>query len=173
MTLPSWASLVAQTVKNFLAVQQTQVQPLNWEFPLEEGMAVHSSILAWRIPWIEGYSPWSHKESDPTEWLMLSFPNAVPNKSSKHCLFSLSSQSNFLPNCPVLYTDGRSFPNTHVLSLSPECSIRLLHSRHLLREGCQVPGETLVSETLGWHNLLVLGGQCVQQGGHRAKGKTK
>ena len=43
---------------------------LGWEDPLEEGMATHSSILAWRIPWTEepsGYSPWGHKELDPTE----------------------------------------------------------------------------------------------------------
>ena len=47
------ASLVAQTVKNLPAVQETLVQSLGWEDPLEEGMATHSSILAWRIPWIE------------------------------------------------------------------------------------------------------------------------
>ena len=40
------ASLVAQTVKNLPAVQETQVQSLNWEDPLEEDMATHSSILA-------------------------------------------------------------------------------------------------------------------------------
>ena len=45
------ASQVAQTVKN--AMQGTQVQSLGWEDPLEKGMATHSSILAWRISWIE------------------------------------------------------------------------------------------------------------------------
>ena len=45
-----WASLVAQTVKNPPAVGETWVQPLGWEEPLEEGMATHSSILAWIIP---------------------------------------------------------------------------------------------------------------------------
>ena len=44
------ASLVAQQVKNPPAVQETQVQSLCWEDPLEDGMATHSSILAWRIP---------------------------------------------------------------------------------------------------------------------------
>ena len=48
-----WASLVAQTVKNPPAMQETWVQSLGWEDPLEEGMATHSSILAWRIPWTE------------------------------------------------------------------------------------------------------------------------
>ena len=46
-----WASLVAQMVKNLPAVQETQVQPVSQEDPLEKGMATHSSILAWRIPW--------------------------------------------------------------------------------------------------------------------------
>ena len=49
----SWASLVAQTVKNLHALQETWLQSLGWEDPLEEGMATHSSILAWRIPWTE------------------------------------------------------------------------------------------------------------------------
>ena len=44
---------MAQTVKSLPAVQETQVRPLGWEGPLEKGMATHSSILAWRIPWTE------------------------------------------------------------------------------------------------------------------------
>ena len=47
------ASLVAQMVKNLPAMQETQVQFLGQEDPLEKGMATHSSILAWRIPWME------------------------------------------------------------------------------------------------------------------------
>ena len=47
----SWASLVAQPVKNLPAMQETCVQSLGWEDPLEKGKAAHSSILAWRIPW--------------------------------------------------------------------------------------------------------------------------
>ena len=49
----SLASLVAQTVKNLLAVQETWVRSLGQKDPLEEGMATHSSIFAWRIPWTE------------------------------------------------------------------------------------------------------------------------
>ena len=44
---------MAQAVKNLLAMQETQVQSLGQEDPLENGMATHSSILAWRIPWTE------------------------------------------------------------------------------------------------------------------------
>ena len=46
-------SLVAKTVKNLPAVQETWVQPLGWEDLLEKGMATPSSILVWRIPWTE------------------------------------------------------------------------------------------------------------------------
>ena len=47
------ASLVAQTIKRLPAMQETQVQSLSWEDPLEKEMAAHSSILAWKIPRIE------------------------------------------------------------------------------------------------------------------------
>ena len=47
----SWASLVAQLVKNLPAMRESRVWSLGWEDPLEKGKATHSSILAWRIPW--------------------------------------------------------------------------------------------------------------------------
>ena len=46
-------SLVAQTANNLLAMQETQVRSLGGEDPLEKGMAPHSSILAWKMPWTE------------------------------------------------------------------------------------------------------------------------
>ena len=58
----SWASLVAQLVRNRPAMQETWVQSLGFEDPLDKGKATHSSILAWRIP----------KESHKTERLALS-----------------------------------------------------------------------------------------------------
>ena len=64
---------MAQTGKNLPVMQETQVRSLDWEDPLEEGMATHSGILAWRILWTEEpgglYSSWGHKESDTTEQL--------------------------------------------------------------------------------------------------------
>ena len=56
-------------IKHLPAMQESQVHYLCRE-DLEKGLATHSSILAWGIPWIEepgGYSPWGHKESDMTE----------------------------------------------------------------------------------------------------------
>ena len=44
-------SPIAQLVKNPVAMQETPVQALGWDGPLEKGKAIHSSILAWRIPW--------------------------------------------------------------------------------------------------------------------------
>ena len=52
-SLLPWASLGAQMVKNLPAMWETWVQSLDWEDPLEKGMATHSSILAWRIPWTD------------------------------------------------------------------------------------------------------------------------
>ena len=91
-----WASFIAQLVKNLPAMQETRVQSLGQEDPLEKEMATHSSILAWRIPWAEEpgrlqstgsqesdttlrlnhhhhHSPRGHKESDTTEQLKIAF----------------------------------------------------------------------------------------------------
>jgi len=77
----SRASLVAQMVKNLPAVLETWVQFLGQEDPLEKGMATHSSILAWRIPWTEepGRLQSMGPQRDMTEWLTLS------ECVSKHC----------------------------------------------------------------------------------------
>ena len=48
-----WTSLVAQMVKRLSTMQETQVQSLGWEDPLEKEMGTHSSILAWKILWME------------------------------------------------------------------------------------------------------------------------
>ena len=58
-------------VKSLPAMQETQVQSLGWEDPLEKGMATHSSILAWRIPWTEEPCRPQSKESNTTEQLTM------------------------------------------------------------------------------------------------------
>ena len=71
-----WASLVAQTVENLPAIQDTGVQSLGRKDPLQKEMAAHSNILKWRIAWAEEpgslHSPRGLKESDRTE--QVSFP---------------------------------------------------------------------------------------------------
>ena len=70
-------SLVAQMVNNLPAMQETWVRSLHWEDPLEEGMASHSNILAWRIPWTEeagGLHSVGTQRADTTEQLTLSLP---------------------------------------------------------------------------------------------------
>ena len=68
-------------VKHLRTVQETQVQSLGREDPLERGMAIHSSILAWRIPWTEepgGLQSVGRKESDTTEQLTQEFYHIWP-----------------------------------------------------------------------------------------------
>ena len=72
----SWASLVAQLVKNPPAMQETRVCSLGWEDPLKKEKAIHSSILAWKIPL-------GCKESDRTERLSLSLNYFSPNMFHK------------------------------------------------------------------------------------------
>ena len=69
LTSREWASLVTKTVKNPPAMQETWVQSLGQEDPLEKEMATHSSILAWKIPWTEksdGLRSMGLQESDTT-----------------------------------------------------------------------------------------------------------
>ena len=67
----SWASIVAQLVKNLPAMWETWVRALGWEEPLEKGMATQSSILENSME-----SPWGRKELDTTEQLSLDGGNA-------------------------------------------------------------------------------------------------
>ena len=72
-----WASLVTQIEKNSPEMWETWGQSLDWEDPLEEGMATHSSIPAWRIPWTEepgGLQSMGLQESDTTEQLSTHTP---------------------------------------------------------------------------------------------------
>ena len=73
------ASLVVQRLKRLPAMWETWVRSLGREDPLEKEMATHSSIFAWRIPWMEelgGLQSTGHKESDTTERLHFHFLNS-------------------------------------------------------------------------------------------------
>ena len=74
--------MLAQTLKNLPAVQETQLQSLGWEDPPEKGMATYSSILVWRIPWTEEtwqviLSPQGRKELDTTKRLTLEMDTEI------------------------------------------------------------------------------------------------
>ena len=76
---------MAHMVKNLPTGRETQVRSLGREDALEEEMASHSSILAWRIPWTKdpgsNYSTWGYKELDVTEQLTLNYKYTYQNKA--------------------------------------------------------------------------------------------
>ena len=85
--------MVAQTVKNLPAVQETGVRSLGQEDPLEKGMETHSSVLAWEIHGqrnLPGYSPWGCTESDTTENIHIDAAplDQGPPPLNSGCLFS-------------------------------------------------------------------------------------
>ena len=111
----SWASLVAQMVKNPPAVWETWVRSLGWEDPLEEGMATHSSILAWRILMDRGAwrlqslgqqrvrHDWATEHSTACfqfSWVHLQYP-------------MVTSMFNFLGICQALFHNGSIILHFH------------------------------------------------------------
>ena len=82
---------MAQLVKNLPAVQETPVRSLGWEDPLDKGMATHSSILAWRIPWTVWSMESKRVRHDQATFTSLRFHNK--NQSNKdettNCGFSI------------------------------------------------------------------------------------
>ena len=82
-----WSFPSGSVIKNLSAMQETLVQSLGLEDPLEKEMATHSSIPAWRIPWTEEpgslYSPWGHKELDTTELLHFTWETCVRNHGAE------------------------------------------------------------------------------------------
>ena len=92
-------SLGAQTVKNLPAIQETQVQSLGWEDPLEKGMVTHSSILSWRIPWTEepgGLQP-TESERVGHDWEMNTL-SCLPTQAS---LWQISKIGAIVPSMSV------------------------------------------------------------------------
>ena len=108
--LPSPASFVAQTVKNLPAMQETQVQSLGREDPLEKGMATHSTTLARRIPWTEEPSGLQSMGSQRVrcDWLTFSlWANvlAVCDRLQSDCpiLLKWSASAYFLVLVPISF----------------------------------------------------------------------
>ena len=84
----SRASLVAQRVKNPPATWETWVWSLGWEDPLEEGMATHSSFLAWKIPWTEksGRLPFTGSQRVRHDWSNLALTHTHTHKGGRQSL---------------------------------------------------------------------------------------
>ena len=70
---------MVQIVKNPSVMQETRVSSLGWEDPLEEGIATHSSLLAWKIPWTEGSGGLQSMGSHESELDMTERLSTVPN----------------------------------------------------------------------------------------------
>ena len=90
-------------VKNLHAMQETWVQSLGWKDPLEKGMAIHSSILAWKSHGqrrLAGYSPWGRKQLDVTEQLTVLMINDIEHPFvgllAIHIFFLVKFLSNLL-----------------------------------------------------------------------------
>ena len=107
MVYVSLASLVAQRIKRLPAMQETQVQSLGWEDPLEKEMATHSSTLAWRIPWTEepgrlqstGSQRVGHDWATSLQWLY-----NIQLKTSRGVLFLPPSDAYIRSFLYLLYT---------------------------------------------------------------------
>ena len=133
---------IAQSVKNPPAMQETQVRFLGWEDPLGKEVAIHSSILTWKIPWTEepgGLQYMGSQESDMTEWLSAQHPQRAPGgtKAPRHLLVSCESSATFL--CP---SEGESATQRQRLGFPPtlRCKIRstLSESHRKSRTGYMV-----------------------------------
>ena len=121
---------MAQMVKNRPAMQETQVQPLGQEDPLEKGVATHSSFLAWRIPWREelgglqsigSVQSLSHVRLFATEWIAAHHASLfITNSRSLPKLMSIElvMPSNHLILCHLLLLLPSTFPNIRVFSMS-------------------------------------------------------
>lgn len=107
---------VAQTVKNLPARQETRVWSLDWEVPLEERMALHSSILPWRIPWTEkpgGLQSLGLQRVDMTEWLTQFLGRHKKVTTPEHRKVMLGY---FLPE-PLFHLDFFIFVMTRIRNL--------------------------------------------------------
>ena len=123
--------LMAQMVKNPPAKQETWIRSLGWEDPPEKGTAIHSSILAWRIPWAQslaGCSPWDCKKTDTTEWLF-TFLLPVASSAALTTLYSLLKNTSRLPPTPHLQ-GGRFDTYSPIFSLGCLMSKPFLYYKH-------------------------------------------
>ena len=117
------ASSVAQQVKNLPAMQETWVQSLGWEDPLEKGKATHSSILAWRIPWTiqsMGSQRVGHDRVTFTfrSWILLfKYPLSLLFSFFNHNWKKITATSPCLPGTKICWGLIRNYLVVHSFSL--------------------------------------------------------
>ena len=138
---------VVQTVKNLPAMQETWVRSLDWEDPLEKGMATHSSILAWRIPWREVQSiGWQRVVHDRVTFtfmlhsLKFKFKLQIP---TPHFIICPS---------PVFLASPLSHSHLHSTILNSMLILNLIRFSHLVR--LTGPVMTFSTSLLGQHLLV-------------------
>ena len=130
-------------------MQETQVWSLDWEDPLKESMATHSSVLAWRIPWTEepgGYSPRDCKESDTTERM-----------STQHTALKLAKLLNI--NISHLFSYRLLFKwnndRSCVSILWPDVKNQLIGKDPDAKKDCRQEEKGMTEdEMVGWHHRL-------------------
>ena len=117
----SWVSLVIQQVKNLPTMRETWLQSLGWEDPVEEGIATHSCILAWRIP--KGRVAWkAHKESDTTDRLSTAQQDAWHTAGAQWREETSGSRQSFCPSLSQGLGDQTATPGRDRRGrLSPPC----------------------------------------------------
>ena len=153
-------------------MQETWVWSLGWEDPLEEGMATHSSILAWRIPYgqrsLEGYSPWGLKESDTIEqlstaqttWIRVKDQSQPFSRTKMKFLCSTINTSQHRNDCLTLTV-------LEPENISSSTTLRKLKSYTHVRERLlrTVMSRTLTMGCIGRHDFflqLTLSVSCLQ-----------
>ena len=147
-------------VKKLPAMQETQVQFLGQEEPLEEGIATHSSILAWRIPWTE----------EPGGLQSMQSQRVRNNWATKHSTVLVNVVNNFIGNFCISFFSSVSFPTSFLSSRSFPRDIQAL-GREERRGGLwvayilliplslwqrTVPNCSPVSINIWWRNLRLL-----------------
>ena len=153
----TFASLVAQRLKHLPPIWETRVRSLGREDPLEKEMAIHSSILAWKIPWTEKPSrlqSTGFKESDTTERLHLTLPYLLQIRRMIFLLPSSHFSSHFFSSL-LWSSSSSSSPHFSFSSFSTSSafssSLSLFPWKTKLYQKCLYwYGKVMLKEDIGW-----------------------
>ena len=148
-----WTSLVAQTVECLSTMQETWVQSLGWEDPLEKEMAIHSSTIAWKILWTEEPSRLQSMGSQRVGHDWVTSLSLSPKIVSLSSFGNPKSSHEFARLYPPLLTDPASPPSPPLCpwALVPQWSLNLENCR----ENCWPQGASAFELTEWPHGSLV------------------